>query len=142
MACPPYIPAELSPRVGFIGSRTTNLSIPNTTITSLTLPTQTFDSDGYFTPGASLGTIPAGKAGLYAITGRGSLASSHISEHIRILAGGFAYDMGGGGAGGSPGGGITVPLAVGDTVELLIYQGTGGAINCTAARLVCLLIGL
>ncbi len=142
--CAPYIPMDLPPRSGFLGTRATALAIATATFTAVTLPVETQDIGNYFTAGASVGTVPSGKAGLYAITGEVVWATSALgtSPVIRLVAGGITYDVGGLVPTGIQGFGITVPLVVGDTVGMWVYQNSGVSVNVNSARLSAYLIGL
>lgn len=142
--CAPYIPMDLPPRSGFLGTRVTNLSIPSGVITAVTLPVETQDIGGWFTAGASSGTVPAGKAGIIAITAQIVWATSSLgtAPMVRMAAGGVTYDYQGVGTGGVHAGGVTVPLIVGDTISISAFQNSGGAINVTAARLSAYLVTL
>lgn len=141
--CAPYIPPTLPPRAGVRATRSANQSIPNTTITTVTWPTEVFDSNSFFTPGGSVFTVPAGMAGIYAISATAVFASAALGANfIRVVAGGVIYDFAGNTAGGILSSTIVVALAVAATVAVTVYHTNGGAVNMTSGAFSMHRIGL
>lgn len=100
---------------------------------NLSWDTEDFDSDGFIAVPSTTITIPAGLGGLYSLTAR-SAASAGLSGGgtLQVTAGGRTYD---GYITNNNAGGLCtfsgVPLAAGDTITVLQYNGHSGALNFT-----------
>jgi len=105
-----------------------NQSIPDSTYTAVTWPTEVFDVGGYHTGTESKITIPAGKAGYYRFSWRTGVTASACNVRL--------YVNGTGGTSAAVltalnseanGSTIVLSLAVADYVECYIYQTSGSA---------------
>ena len=113
-------------------------SIANSTWTKVTFNTETFDVGGYAAAGSTI-TIPAGKAGYYKVSGLGySNPSTTGYRSIAIYKNGaLIYDSS---IYPAPSGSTyptstisnTVAAAVSDTLELYVWQNSGGALAFNA----------
>lgn len=121
-------------RVGAFAKRTTSLSLPATTLTYVTMPTEVEDTHGLFSPGNALFTIPTGKAGVY--------TTSFVMVFDASLAGGYgrltpsgapaeAYNFAI--SGGTVAGSITIAMAAGDTINWSVFNTEGVTRNCVRA---------
>lgn len=114
----------------------TTTSISNATYTAFTCDTEDYDTDGFHdnSTNNSRITIPSGKGGYYQISGKIAFAAN--SSGIRVagiykngsLVGGFTTPSISGSSINYPFL-VTMNLAVGDYVELYVYQDSGGALN-------------
>jgi hypothetical protein len=117
---------------------TSNPSIANNTLTTISFGAELFDSDNFHdnTTNNSRITIPAGKAGKYLITGASSFVSNSTGiRSIRFYKNGsliYNYVI--------QAGTVTntfqnisylADLAVNDYIELIAYQTSGGALTMT-----------
>lgn len=118
-------------RTGCLLRRSSNQSISNSSITSVSWDTETADTDGFIAVTSSTVTIPSGLAGLYHITAVHSLDTIPTTHMMRIIAGGNNYDFHGGGGSGRIAASIMVPLAGADTLATQCYQSSGGSANLT-----------
>lgn len=103
--------------------RSTNQTLPASTTTDATWPTETDDTDGYYTPTGSTVTIPTGLGGIYVIsfsldTDITSLSNLRVdisgSDHLFEPVGGESFA-----------GSLVLPLAAADTVKLQVGNGAG-----------------
>jgi hypothetical protein len=132
---PEWVTPATSGFVGYSGYSTGNQTIAHNTATAIPMGSETFDTSGFHdtTTNNTRITVPAGKAGYYLVLGRGfydiATGGSSIGLGMRINAGTsiFNYD---GTISTSAYGGINFSqityLGVGDYVEFMAYQGTGG----------------
>lgn len=131
----PSVPWTSSGRVGFRLTDATNRSIPNgtSTYTSLTFATEATDTDGFITAPGTTVTIPANLGGLYMGYATWTWASSPGANSVCQLLWNGATGM------RFPNGAATqsvicsatfvAAFGAGDTLELQLSQGSGGAIN-------------
>jgi hypothetical protein len=131
-------PASSTPTfVGCAVYTTTNQSIANSTYTAINFNSESIDTDGFHstTTNTSRITIPSGKAGKYSIafnvmydpnvTGSRSInvykngATLMGSGEVQGSAGSYVYNSGF----------FIAELAVGDYLEFMIYQTSGGALT-------------
>jgi hypothetical protein len=115
-------------------------SIANNTNVVLPFNSEAVDTDGFHstTTNTSRLTVPAGKAGYYAIYGKCEYANSASNNYASsiIVNGGTStpYANAVGSSGGTFANAVPMfcvfPLAVGDYVELRARQITGGTIDC------------
>lgn len=116
-------------------------SIPDSAWTALTFATETVDSDGMHSTSTNTARLTAVTAGYYRVVGRYAWAS-HASVSRRLVGvrkngtgtgvpdQGFievASVAGASGAAAFPK--DLIQLAVGDYLELMVYQNSGGALN-------------
>lgn len=117
--------------------RSTDQSIPNATLTQITFSAARWDTDT-LTSGGTQFTIQ--RAGAYRITAQVRFAANATGQrivYIRLNGSTFlAIDSRQAVTGGNPTD-VTVPaeyeLAAGNTVQLYVYQDSGGALNVTSA---------
>lgn len=131
-----------SGRTGGQFRRAANQSISASTLTTITWDTTDFDSDSFHS-GSTFTTvaIPTGLGGLYAVQLRvlwASAAGANSANTDNFISISGADTPIGGAADGSTttqGRWASLPLiiAAGTTVGWKVYQGTGGAVNITAA---------
>lgn len=129
-------------RIGATLARSTNLAIANTTLVDVTWPTETADTDNFFTPTGATITIPAGAGGLYSVAAHGILSGTPSGRSIaRVVLGGDTVDYV---FTGNDIWQINVaarPLAAGDTVKVSLFQTSGGSLNLTTAKLFIYRVG-
>jgi hypothetical protein len=123
--------------VGCSVYKSANQSISNTTTTAITFDTELKDTDGFHSTSSNTSrmTIPSGKAGLYLITGQINFASNasgyrsgEVHKNGSLVAQAFVLaPVTGGWTGGSVS--HIIELAVGDYVELIAWQSSGGSLN-------------
>ena len=118
---------------GLVIRRVAAQSIPNITLTAISFDTEDEDSSAFFAPTGTTITIPAGEAGIYAIsasilgtlgsTGRcfGNLIAATRNWRASYSDGEDLVSLG-----------ITIRLAVADTIVWQVFQTTGGSQNVTA----------
>lgn len=117
-------------------------SLSNATETAITFNGETWDTDGFHdnVTNNSRITIPTGKAGKYTLTGHVALAALSGLVYALVKKNGSVWNypetrnsttVGGGGTSFTFS--ILMDLAVGDYVELFVYQGGGGSFNCNTA---------
>ena len=113
------------------------LSIPLSTVFTVTMDTEDSDTDGYGTATSTTFTIPAGLGGIHAITATVAWAGTPTGNNfIRLTIGGITYDMSGNTISQSIGGTITVPLNAADTIVMQVWQTSAGAMNATAMLMI------
>lgn len=126
-------------RVGFSVTRAAALSIPTGTgtYTAISWTAEPTDTDGFITTTASTATVPTNRGGIYDGICRATWASSPgANSIIELLVGATAYRQ--------PIGAGTqmlecsislagIALVAGDVISIRLSQGSGGAINITAA---------
>ena len=139
------------PFVGAYAYRTTDLTIPATTDTIITLPSEDFDTDAFHSTSTNTGriTIPAGKAGKYQFNAYAFLSSSPGAyARLRIYKNGTAVGLGlkDGTLQGIDGfgylaaqGSIVLNLAVADYVEIGFF--TQNQCTCAFAYLSAQFLG-
>lgn len=123
-------------RHGAVIRRTTNQSIPNVTSTAITMNVEDIDTDGYHSTVTNTNriTVPAGLAGVYAVTAycRWDGSSAAVNPIIIISLNGDAVDRSQvlGTATFTPTAVTWVGyLAVGDWVEMRVYHSSGANRN-------------
>lgn len=139
------LPSWATPSSGnLVGCRVTNsavVSIPNTTVTSLTFNTETYDTDAFHSTSSNTDriTIPAGKAGYYLINyniNYAANATGFRNNAIKLNGGStidaVAYIKGFSDDANSLAGTTVYYLSVADYVSLSTYQNSGGALNTEA----------
>lgn len=112
-------------------------SIPNSTFTPYTFDTEDIDRDGMHSTSSNTGRLTAQTAGWYSLQGSGTFVASGVSagEVVGFQTNGTGDEFGSHFAVTNAGfpGQMTVAatsyLNVGDYVQLMGFQGTGGAIN-------------
>lgn len=129
-------------RCGGSWSRSTNLSVNDSTTTDLTFTTEATDTDGFLTPTSQTLTIPAGLGGIYVVDltytwfagpNQGvTFAYKNGSVHHALFHGGNA----------TVGASTVMVLAAADTVKFGVFQNSGGALNVTNATLNFYRIGI
>lgn len=126
-------------RVGWKLADSTNRSIPTgtTTYTALTFATETTDTDGFFSAPGTTVTIPTGLGGLYVMTASATWASSPGANSVITFivngATGYRFPIGAATQMTLCSISVGITLAAADTVQLLVSQGSGGAININPA---------
>lgn len=124
----------------FVGCRLTNSvaqTIANSTRTSLTFDTESFDTDGFHSTSSNTSriTVPSGKAGKYlvtaAVTFTGPNATGAREVYIFKNAGFYSQVFTLGSSAGSSGTAIAdiIDLAVGDYIEIRVEQASGGSLD-------------
>ena len=135
-------PAAASSFVGAKVYKSAAQSIPNATWTTLTFDSESFDTDAFHdnSTNNSRITIPSGKAGKYAVQWQTVWASNATGgRNTRLLKNGTntAYGTWMNALSGDPtstNNNALLNLAVGDYLELLIGQGSGGALDASASE--------
>lgn len=128
-----------SGRTGVFVRRNANQSIPTGTgtYTAISWDTETTDTDGFITATSDTITIPTGLGGLYSGMARVAWASSPgTNSYIDLLINATPYGFPIGAATQSTTQSLAigaVAIGAGDTVKIRLSQGSGGAINVTAA---------
>jgi len=136
------IPSWATPSSGtasFVGCRVTNSiaqSIANSTRTTITFDTETFDTDGFHSTSTNTGrmTIPSGKAGKYLVTANVTFATNSTgAREIYLFKNGNFYSQvfAVATATGSSGNALPdlVSLAVGDYIDIRVEQSSGGSLD-------------
>jgi hypothetical protein len=123
-------------RTGGIWTRATNLSIPNSTLTTITFTAETSDSDGYLTPTSGSVTIPAGLGGVYFYEIYGTWSATPSAQTLIVSVDGSVHrsdylapdniNWGGNGL---------LLLDAADVVLFRIIQTSGGALNINPCTL-------
>lgn len=112
--------------------RVASLSVPNTTVFTVTMDTEDSDTDAYGTATSTTFTIPTGLDGIYAVTAMALWAGTPTGNNfIRLQIGGNNFDMSGNTIGQVIGGSIVVPLLATNTIVMQVYQSSAGAMNMT-----------
>lgn len=128
-------------RVGFHVTDATNRSIATGTgtYTALTFSTEVSDAQGFFTAGGTTFTVPTGMGGLYvgelSVTWASSPGANSVvtlivnstTTYMRLPVTAATQML----VTTVP---IFVPLAAGNTLQVLASQGSGGAININPSR--------
>ena len=129
-------PASASSFVGAYLSNSTNPAIANTTLTTLAFNQEAYDTSSFHdnVTNNSRMTIPSGKAGYYLITANGQWDVNAVGRRElyiykngsnvggqEVTASASAYPT------NSPS--LVLSLAVGDYIEIKLYQGSGGNIT-------------
>lgn len=125
--------------VGVSLRRTTTQSIPNNTQTAVSFDTEGWDTDAFHSTGTNPTriTVPTGKAGKYLVTGWAHFAANTTGKRgIQFLVNGTAASAQNGvyptqGVGDEASLELTavLDLAVGDYIEMAVFQNSGGALN-------------
>ena len=129
-------------------NRSTTLAIATATETAITMPNEDKDTDAFHAASDAFITIPTGLGGYYAITGWAEFASSTAGtfRYLRLYVNAtnlieiqipFQTNVGDGGVVSTQ-----FQLAQTDTVQLKVYQDSGGNLNITGASLSLALIGV
>ena len=137
-------PAAASSFVGVKCFKSAAQSIPNATWTTLTFDSESFDTNAFHdnSTNNSRITIPSGKAGKYSVQWQTVWAGGTGSRNTRLLLNGnnAAYGVWmnalTGGDPTSTNNNALLTLSVGDYLELLIGQGSGGALDAAASEAV------
>lgn len=110
-----------------------NQSIGNATFTAVTFNSERFDTDGMHSTSVNTARVTAATAGIYQITGHLVFASGSGTRNARIRLNGVTSIAEQETPVTTATRAVTVTclyeLAVGDYVELLAYQDSGGALN-------------
>jgi hypothetical protein len=126
-------------------SRAAALSIANATWTAVTLDTEALDTDGFFTAGTKVVTIPSGLGGKYFVIYQVVWAANATGVRYVAIAANDSTDTAAGvldyrsqataGAGDSTvqGGLYVVNIAATNTMSLKLYQSSTAALNITSA---------
>jgi hypothetical protein len=130
---PVYTPDR---RVGARATRSTTQVISNTTVTDITLTTETEDSNGWFAPTSATFTVPADEPpGLAACTARvdvtGTAATRRFIQIAHSATGNYRFDFD---LDSSVAACVVVPYTAGETFKVQIYQATGGDVDLTNAE--------
>lgn len=112
-----------------------SISVANTTWVALTFNSERFDTDGIHSTATNTGRLTCRTKGIYAISGTFDFAANGTGQrrtHIRLN--GSTYIAGDTCEGNASLSAILNPstqysLGVGDYVELMAYQNSGGALN-------------
>jgi hypothetical protein len=112
-------------------------SIPNTTLTALAFNSERYDTDGLHDTVTNNSRLTCTRAGIYLITGSlayGTAAAGVRQSYIRLNGSTLLVAVNAGVTAGTTVAAVHNPttlyqLAVGDYVELVAYQDTGGALN-------------
>lgn len=135
---------ELRPRTTIV-RRTTNQSINNTTLTPISFTSETVDNASMIA--VTSDTITLSTAGVWLISGGLIWALSGGGDRLTYIEHAGAEIEGGGNtltnsAANTIRTSVTcmVLAAASDTVKLVGYQSTGGALNVASARLGCMLL--
>jgi len=129
-----------TPSISFVGvsvKATTNQSISNSTFTAVTWDSEYYDTNTFHSTSSNTSrfTIPAGKAGYYAIIGRLDYAANATgNRRIAVYKNGVLIQ---GSVFVAPAGGFEISnaiqtilsLAVSDYVEIYAWQNSGGALD-------------
>lgn len=116
--------------VGVSLTKSAAQSIPNATETVVTFDTEPFDSDGFHTGTDGKITIPSGKAGKYLVTAQIMVNSSGSQTQGGMRKNGsgiYTYYSSTTGTALMVLVNTVVSLAVGDYLEIFVYQGSGSA---------------
>jgi hypothetical protein len=121
-------------RTGGTWTRAAVQSIPNNTLTNISLDAETADSDGFCTPTSTTITIPTGLGGLYICTASVLYATATLAvNYITInVTGGTRLLTAAGNATNAQSHTVILPLAAADTIVLQTLHNNGGAQNATA----------
>ncbi len=135
---------ELRPRTAVV-RRTTTQSISNTTLTPVSFTSEVVDNASMIA--VTSDTITLSTAGVWLITGGAIFALSGGGDRIAYIEHAGAEIEGGGNtltnsAANTIRSSVAccVLAAASDTVKLVVYQSTGGALNINSARLACMLL--
>lgn len=118
--------------VGCTATSAVAQSIPNATQTALLFAAELFDTDGFHSTATNTSrmTIPAGKGGIYLVTGGASVSGTTGRLIMQIYKNGVSVSATENGNNSSlQGWQITrvLQLVATDYIELFVYQGSGGA---------------
>lgn len=131
----PYVVSNV--RIGTRLRRVANQSIPNDTVTLVSWDTEDQDTDGFITVPSTTITIPGPLAGVYAIAvsiswGIGAINARHFVDFL-----GTSLNVGarlnGSPVGENSVGGGFIAQCVAGTVQVQVYQNSGGSVNVTGA---------
>lgn len=109
----------LESRIGATAQRSSLQSLPVSTLSTILYTAETYDSDNLITPTSGVFTIP--KAGLWVVSCTMAMATAAITGYLRIVAGGLNYQTQTG-TFGDLGHTIIVPLNVGNTVSITVWN--------------------
>lgn len=120
-----------------VRATTASQSIPNSTETAVLWTAETYDTDAYHdaVTNTSRFTVPAGKAGYYRVSATVSFNANASGQRYALLrkngSTAVAYDTQPGSASASSSVKINdvINLAVGDYIEILVFQSSGGALS-------------
>ncbi len=125
--------------ITFVGAKATNTagtSIADNTPTAMPLATEDFDTNGYHdnSTNNSRMTVPSGLAGKHLVQGQYTIGSAFAANSVYALirkngSSDHAFERSANDSGASTGRNIsvTLELAVGDYVELIVNQNSGSA---------------
>jgi len=127
--------------VGCFVYGTANQTVSNATVTTIPFAAEVFDTDGFHSTSVNNSriTIPSGKAGKYLVIARGTFAqNSNGFRQTRVLKNGTAVQINVEGANSiadvQSNASYILDLAVGDYLELAVYQNVGGNLIVTASN--------
>lgn len=127
--------------VGCFVYGTANQTVSNATVTTIPFAAEVFDTDGFHSTSVNNSriTIPSGKAGKYLVIARGTFAQNNNGfRQTRVLKNGTAVQINVEGANSiadvQSNANYILDLAVGDYLELAVYQNTGGNLVVTASN--------
>jgi hypothetical protein len=131
---------------GCVVSRTAVQSFASGTEAALTFTaTDTRDTDAFHTASSATVTVPTGFGGLYLVTAKtlfGAHATGYRMQRLTLNASEVTRDTTASISGSTSTGmttSLTVVLAAGDDLQLLLYQNSGSALDCTGALALTLL---
>ena len=136
----------VNPRHGCEVRRVAAQSIPNVAATLISWDTETVDTDGFIVVPDTLITIPAGFAGLYLVTAAANYAANvaGANRDLDLILNGVTIVAGRHHAPTAVAGnqtrtqiGFVLPLNVGDTLSVQVFQNSGGALNLNSAMIGC-----
>jgi hypothetical protein len=129
--------AKSSNFVGCTVYDSTTQSIANNTSTIVTFDSENFDTDGFHSTSTNTGriTIPTGLAGKYLVTfsflwaqnGTGIRTANIFKNGANVY--GVGEQSGNASVFAGPNGAVIIDCAVGDYLELVVFQSSGGALN-------------
>lgn len=120
-------------RIGGQWTRVAAQAAASATLTDVLWDTEAAgdDPEGFLTPTSATVTIPAGRGGIYSISGRILFSGTPTNGIVRISTSAGNYDFYPTVIGQIGGFGIIVPLAAASTFKVTGYQASGGPLNMT-----------
>lgn len=116
----------------------TTVSVANATVTTVPFAQEVFDTDGFHSTSTNNSriTVPSGKAGKYIVSGQSYFATNSTGfRQTRITKNGSTYWLAPIPANGTIDAVMNftflIDLAVGDYIEMAVYQNSGGNLNLT-----------
>lgn len=115
-------------------------SIPNATLAALSFNSERFDTDSIHSTSSNTSRLTCNTAGLYLITGAVAFdANAAGIRSLRVRLNGATYlanqqvNASGGGLDSMLTVSTLYQMAAGDYVEMVVYQNSGGSLNCQSA---------